>query len=122
MPLAPSIKWERRHDYAVINKDIAAWHMVMGFDSTPLAQEHLIAALHPYDYSMRPQFVKKEHNPKYHELLTEFEKLTGHGGILNTSFNLHGWPIVCSPKDAITTFLKSDLDYITINDYLVWKN
>jgi carbamoyltransferase len=54
--------------------------------------------------------------------LTEFEKLTGHGGILNTSFNLHGWPIVCSPKDAITTFLKSDLDYITINDYLVWKN
>ena len=122
MPFAPSIKWERRHDYAVINKDIAAWHMVMGFDSTPLAQEHLIAALHPYDYSMRPQFVKKEHNPKYHELLTEFEKLTGHGGILNTSFNLHGWPIVCSPKDAITTFLKSDLDYITINDYLVWKN
>ncbi len=121
MPFAPSIKWERRHDYAVIKKEIPAYHMVMGFDSTPLAREHLIAALHPYDYSMRPQFVKQEHNPGYHRLLTEFEKLTGYGGVLNTSFNLHGWPIVCSPDDAITTFLKSDLDHITINDYLVWK-
>lgn len=121
MPFAPSIRWERRHDYAVISKDIPAFHMVMGFDSTPLAREHLIAALHPYDYSMRPQFVKKEHNPKYHRLLTEFEKLTGYGGVLNTSFNLHGWPIVCLPKDGITTFLKSKLDYITINDYLIWK-
>lgn len=121
MPFAPSIKWERRHDYAIINKDIAAYHMVMGFDSKPLAREHIIAALHPYDYSMRPQFVKKEHNPKYHNLLSEFEKLTGFGGVLNTSFNLHGWPIVCSPKDAIETFLKSELDYISIDDFLVWK-
>jgi len=121
MPFAPSIKWERRHDYAEVIKEVPAYHMVMGFDSKPLAQEHLIAALHPYDYSMRPQFVKKEHNPKYHHLLTEFEKITGYGGVLNTSFNLHGWPIVCSPDDAITTFLKSDLDYITLNDFLVWK-
>jgi carbamoyltransferase len=121
MPFAPSIQWERRHDYAKIDKDIAAYHMVMGFDSTPLAREHLIAALHPYDYSMRPQFVKKEHNPGYHKLLTEFEKLTGFGGVLNTSFNLHGWPIVCSPKDAMETFLKSELDYISIDDFLVWK-
>ena len=121
MPFAPSIKWERRHDYAIIKKNIPAYHMVMGFDSTPLAQEHLIAALHPYDYSMRPQFVKKEHNPQYHRLLTEFEELTGFGGVLNTSFNLHGWPIVSSPEDAITTFLKSDLDYLTINDFLVCK-
>ena len=121
MPFAPSIKWERRHDYAIIEKDIPAYHMVMGFDSTALAREHLIAALHPYDFSMRPQFVKKEHNPKYHRLLTEFEKLTGFGGVLNTSFNLHGWPIVCSPEDAVTTFLKSDLDFLTINDYLIKK-
>lgn len=121
MPFAPSIRWERRHDYAEIKKEIPAFHMVMGFDSTPLAQEHLIAALHAYDFSMRPQFVKNDHNPKYHRLLTEFEKLTGIGGVLNTSFNLHGWPIVCSPDDAVTTFLKSDLDYLIINDYLIWK-
>lgn len=121
MPFAPSIKWERRHDYALITKDIPAYHMVMGFDSTPLAQKHLIAALHPYDYSMRPQFVRKEHNQKYHRLLSAFEKITGAGGLLNTSFNLHGWPIVCSPEDAISTFLRSDLDYVTLNDYLVWK-
>lgn len=122
MPFAPSIKWERRHDYALIEKDIPAYHMVMGYASTPLAREHLIAALHPYDFTMRPQFVKKEINPAYHRLISEYEKITGFGGILNTSFNLHGWPIVCSPEDAITTFLKSDLDFLTINDYLIYKS
>ena len=121
MPFAPSIKWDRRFDYAVIEKDIPAYHMVMGFDSTPLAREHLIAALHPYDYTMRPQFVTQTHNPDYYEMLSEFEKITGYGGVLNTSFNLHGWPIVCSPIDAIKTFLNSDLDYLVIERYLVSK-
>ena len=119
MPFAPSIRWERRLDYAKIPKDIDAFHMVMGFDSTPLAQEHLIAALHPYDFSMRPQFVKKEHNPSYYDLLTAYEQMTGMGGLLNTSFNLHGWPIVCAPKEAIETLIGSGLDYITINDYII---
>lgn len=121
MPFAPSILWERRQDYTSIPKGIASCYMTMAYDSTPLAQEHLIAALHPYDFTMRPQFVRREHNPSYHRLLTEFEKLTGFGGVLNTSFNLHGWPIVCSPKDALRTLLKSDLDYVTLNDYLAWR-
>ena len=42
---------------------------------------------------MRPQFVKEEHNPGYRKLISEYEKITGMGGILNTSFNLHGWPM-----------------------------
>ncbi len=121
MPFAPSILYERRSDYAVMPKDFVSLHMTMAYDSTPKAREQLIAALHPYDFTMRPQFVSKEHNPKYHKLISEFERLTGIGGVLNTSFNLHGWPIICSPEDAIWTLMKSDLDYITINDYLVWK-
>ena len=121
MPFAPSIKWERRKDYAVFNKDIDVHHMTIAFESTDLAKEHIPAALHPYDRTMRPQFVKKEHNPGYHKLISEYEKITGMGGILNTSFNLHGWPIVNTPKDAVETLLKSDLDYVLINDFLVSK-
>lgn len=121
MPFAPSILWEMRRDYAVYKKDIHSYFMTLTYDSTQLAREHLIAALHPYDLTMRPQFVKKEHNPHYYALLSYFKELTGIGGILNTSFNLHGFPIVNTPGEAIRTFLNSDLDYLTINDHLVWK-
>ena len=121
MPFAPSILWERRRDYAVFRKEVDSYYMTMAYDSTSLARDQMLAALHPYDLTMRPQFIKKEHNPEYHRLVSEFEKLTGIGGILNTSFNMHGWPIVCSPQDALRTLMHSHLDYITLNDYLVWK-
>ena len=121
MPFAPSILYERRADYAVMPTDYVSYHMTMAYDSTPKAQQHLIAALHPYDYTMRPQFVTRELNPSYHKLLSEFEKLTGIGGVLNTSLNLHGWPIVRSPEDALRTLLDSELDYVTLEDYLVWR-
>lgn len=121
MPFAPAILWERRHDYAVITKGITASFMTLAHDSTPLAREHLIAALHPYDFTMRPQFVRQEHNPEFHRLISEFQKHTGIGGVLNTSFNLHGFPIVCTPQDAIRTLLRSELDCVTLEDILVWK-
>jgi len=121
MPFAPSILFERRREYAVMPTEFASFHMTMAYDSTPAAREHLVAALHPYDFTMRPQFVTAEHNPKYHRLLSEFEKLTGIGGVLNTSFNLHGWPIICSPKDAINTLLNSALDCVTLEDYVVQR-
>jgi carbamoyltransferase len=121
MPFAPSILWERREDYAILHRDTGSYYMTMAYDSTPKAREHLIAALHPYDFTMRPQFVKEDHNPKYYKLLTEFKALTGIGGVLNTSFNLHGWPIICSPQDAVRTLVNSGLDYVTINNYIIWK-
>ncbi|MBI2985982.1 MAG: hypothetical protein HYY45_04360 [Deltaproteobacteria bacterium] len=121
MPFAPSILWEMRRDYAVYKKDVDSYFMTLAYDSTQLARDHLTAALHPYDLTMRPQLVKKEHNPRYYALLSHFKELTGIGGILNTSFNLHGFPIVNTPEEAIHTFLNSDLDYLTLNDYLVWK-
>ena len=95
--------------------------MTIGLDGTELAIEHLKAAIHPYDHSMRPQFVKETYNKKYHKLISNFKAITGIGGILNTSFNLHGMPIVNDTEDAIYTLLNSGLDYVTVNDYLVWK-
>jgi len=65
--------------------------------------------------------LEKEWNESYYRLIKEFEKITGIGGVLNTSFNLHGEPIVCSPDDAIRTFLNSGLQYLALEDYLLSK-
>ncbi len=121
MPFAPSILWEDRKKYCVHKKENDNYLMTIGFDSTDLSKEHLKAAIHPYDQSMRPQFVKDSYNKKYHKLISNFKEITGIGGVLNTSFNLHGMPIVNDTEDAIYTLLNSDLDFITVNDYLIWK-
>lgn len=122
MPFAPAILWERRHDYAVNPKDTPAPYMILAFPSTPLGEKELLAALHPFDLSCRPTFVEADVNPRFHRLLKSYEKITGCGGVLNTSFNLHGDPIVCTPTQAIETYLHSDLDVLTIEDYLVWDS
>ncbi len=122
MPFAPALLWERRHDYIVNPKERPAPYMILAFPSTPLAEQELIAALHPRDLSCRPQLVDADFNPKFYRLLKAYEKMTGSGGVLNTSFNIHGEPIVCSPTDAIDTYLRSDLDALTIEDYLIWDS
>ena len=93
--------------------------MTMAFDSTQLAQKELIAALHPADLTVRPQILQEKRNPGYYSIIKEFEKLTGVGGILNTSFNLHGYPIVLGPEAAIFTFENSELDGVLIGDYYI---
>ena len=95
--------------------------MTVAFDTTK-SIKHFKAAIHPYDYTMRPQLLRKGVNKNLYNLIKEFEKLSGISGLLNTSFNLHGYPIVCNPIDAIKTFLNSDLDYLYFNDeYLVYR-
>lgn len=121
MPFATSMLYERRHDYLVNPKDVYAPFMAITFDTKPLAHKELIAALHPYDLTSRPQMVKKEINPEYHALISEFEKLTGVGGILNTSFNLHGEPNVEKPIEALRTFELSGLPHVALGNYLVSK-
>lgn len=115
MPFTPSILMERSYDYVVNPKKIASQFMTIGFDSTELARKDLIAAIHPADYTIRPQFLDKKHNPSYHELITEFQKLTDIGGLLNTSMNLHGEPIVNSIYDVLHTLKNSELDMVVIN-------
>ena len=95
--------------------------MCITFDSTLLGREHLPAAMHPYDSTIRPQIVTKDYNPDYYELIEEFSKLTGTGAILNTSFNLHGEPNVLTPEDALHTLENSDLKYLAAGNYLFEK-
>ena len=121
MPFAPSILEERQHDYIVNPKKIDSRYMAIGFDSTPLAREHLSAGLHPFDKTMRPQVVTAKDNLGYHSLIKEFEKITGVGALLNTSFNIHGEPIVGSPSDAIDTLRRCGLKHLYIGDFLVSK-
>ena len=80
-----------------------------------LARKDLVAAMHPADYTIRPQFVDKQSNLGYYDLIKKFEGLTGIGGLLNTSMNLHGEPIVTNPSDAIHTLINSELDILVIN-------
>lgn len=65
--------------------------------------------MHPFDGTCRPQIVTKSNNLEYYNLIKEFKKITNIGCFLNTSFNIHGEPVVCSPKDAYTSFIKSGL-------------
>ena len=121
MPFAPSILSERQDDYIINPKKIEARFMQIGFDSTKLAEEHIPAALHPFDRTSRPQIVTKKDNPSYHSLIKAFEKLTGVGALMNTSFNIHGEPIVGDPSDAIDTFLRCGLHHLLIGAYLISK-
>lgn len=121
MPFAPSILEEREHDYMINPKGIDSRFMAIGFDSTPLAREHLTAGLHPFDRSARPQIVRKQDNPGYHALIKAFEKLTGVGAVLNTSFNIHGEPIVGTPEQALDTFNRCGLHHLLLGSWLISK-
>jgi carbamoyltransferase len=73
------------------------------------------------DYSSRVQTVTRQSNPKFWGLISEFKKITGHGMIINTSFNIRGEPIVCTPEDAYQCFIKTGMDYLVIGNYLFDK-
>lgn len=119
MPFTPTILGERADEYVINPKKIKAPYMIIAFETKDKAREDLIAALHPYDFTARPQILEKDWNPGYYRVLKTFESETGRGGLLNTSFNLHGDPIVCSPEDAIYTFEKSALDALAIGNYFI---
>jgi carbamoyltransferase len=121
MPFAPSILEEDMDKYIINPKKQKPYFMTMGFDTTSLGKKKLNAACHPFDKTARPQLVSKRYNSKYYDLIKEFKKITGLGAILNTSFNLHGEPIVYSPKDAIRTFKNSGLEYLNIDNLLIRK-
>ena len=95
--------------------------MSITFPTKEKAHREIIAALHPYDLTSRPQMVTKDMNADYHKLISEYKAITGSSGILNTSFNLHGEPNVEAPYDAIRTFDKSGLQYLAIGPILISK-
>lgn len=121
MPFAASILKEKSNKYLINPKRFFNPWMILAFYTKEKAEKDLSAALHPYDLTTRPQMVTKEFNLEYHRLIKMFEKKTGMSGLLNTSFNIHGEPIVCSPEDAIHTFVDSGLKYLAMENYLLSK-
>jgi len=81
-----------------------------------------VPAVTHVDYSARIQTVDTERNPRLHSILTEFKKLTGHGILVNTSFNVRSEPIVCTPEDAYRCFMRTGIDVLVLDDFLVYKD
>lgn len=121
MPFAPTILAEREKEYIHNPKHMMSPFMTMAFDTTQVGRRVLAAAIHPADGTTRPQILRKEDNREYYELLQAFEQETGVGALLNTSLNLHGEPIVCSPEDALFTFQRSGLEFLVMGSFLVRK-
>ena len=81
-----------------------------------------IPAVTHVDYSARLQTVDEERNPRFAGLLEAFERLTGCPVLVNTSFNVRGEPIVCTPEDAYRCFLATDMDILVLEDVVVTKD
>ncbi len=121
MPFAPSILRERSADYLCKPKPMEAPYMVITFDNDPATRSAARAAMHPYDGTLRPQEVSEEMNPAYHRLLMDYAERTGHGLLLNTSYNLHGEPLVSTPTDALRVFDRSGLPHLVLGPFHLRK-
>ena len=122
-PFAPVVTSEGARQYFDIapgDEDTFA-HMLYVTQVLPAYRQKLPAITH-VDGSARVQTVSKEHNPRLWKLLKAFERVTGLPIILNTSFNVRGEPIVCTPAEAINTFTTAHLDALVLGDYLVEPN
>lgn len=120
MPFAASILEE---DFERYVRNPTAWpfYMIEAFDTTPAGAEELVAGTHPFDRTVRPQVVNGL-NPGYRDLIRAFKSRTGVGAVLNTSFNLHGFPIVGTPDIAVNTLQNSGLDALALGPFLVAKD
>ena len=137
-PFAPSVIDERASDYFELDCDSPYMLLVAPLREErriPIAenQQHLwgieklnltrsdVPAITHVDYSARVQTVGPEFNPDYYDLLRAFERLTGCPLVVNTSFNVRGEPIVCTPKDAYTCFMRTAMDYLVMWPFLLDK-
>jgi carbamoyltransferase len=137
-PFAPSVLAERVSDYfdldspspymlivAPVRENLRIplteeQRQLFGIEKLKLKRSELPAITH-VDYSARVQTVHEETNPRYHRLLKAFEQRTGCGVLVNTSFNVRGEPIVCTPSDAYRCFMRTEMDYLIVEDFLLDK-
>ncbi|MEP0860392.1 MAG: carbamoyltransferase [Ignavibacterium sp.] len=137
-PFAPSVLYEKVGEYFEIDKESPYMLLVAdvkkerrrkmteeeeklwGIDKLNVVRSDIPAITH-VDYSARLQTVHKETNPRYHKLIETFEKKTGCAVIINTSFNVRGEPIVCTPEDAYKCFMRTNIDYLVLGNYLLAK-
>jgi len=137
-PFAPSIlredvsKWfdlDTDSPYMLLVADVgpdkrremtSAEQALFGIDKLNVPRSEIPAVTH-VDYSARIQTVHKETNLRYHKLISAFKRLTGCPVLVNTSFNVRGEPIVCSPEDAFRCFMGTELDFLVIEDFMMDK-
>jgi carbamoyltransferase len=138
-PFAPSVRAENISDYFEIDRESPYMLLVanvqkdkqvamsdeqksyFGLEKLNVVRSEVPAITH-VDYSARIQSVNGKTNPCYHEMLTKFNNKYGCPVIVNTSFNVRGEPIVCTPEDAYTCFMRTKMDYLIIGNYLLDKN
>jgi carbamoyltransferase len=121
MPFAPSVTVESVHRYIRKPKPVPAPYMIFCFDSIPAKIPTFAAGVHPYDGTARPQEVSESHNPAYHRLIKYYGEIIGEEIVLNTSFNLHGFPVVYTPEQALSTLDNSGLEYLALGSFLISK-
>ena len=137
-PFAPSVLAERVSDYfeqdtpspymlivAPVQQDIRTTltpeqQALFGIERLKLIRSEIPAITH-VDYSARVQTVHRDTNPRYHKLIEQFEAHTGCGLLVNTSFNVRGEPIVCTPEDAYRCFMRTEMDYLVLENFLLVK-
>lgn len=117
-PFCPAILYEKAEQYLVNHRD--EFFMITSFDVQPEKRDSIPAVVH-VDGTLRPQLVKKESNPRYYDVIESFGRLTGEYVVLNTSFNVKGEPVVCTPRDAVRCFFDTGLDVLCIGDFIVKK-
>jgi len=138
-PFAPSVLREEVHNWFELNNDSPYMLLVsevkkdkqismsekdnnlFGIEKLNIKRSSIPAITH-VDYSARVQTVHKETNPKYYNLIKEFEKITGCPVLVNTSFNVRGEPIVCSIEDAFNCFMGTNLDILVIENFILFKD
>lgn len=114
MLLVAPVNEKRREKLPSNYYDLPLWERLYHKRSDVQSITHL-------DFSARIQTVHKETNPRYWELINEFKNQTGYGILVNTSFNVRGEPIVCTPQDAYRCFMSTEMDYLVINDFVYCK-
>lgn len=122
MPFAPSVLDIGVDRLLATKSPPHSPHMMISFDTTSEGAQSLAAAIHPKDRTCRPQILKIEDNEAYYRLIERFHSLTGIPAVLNTSFNIHGEPIVETPTDAVSVFTRSGLSTLALGPYLLTKS
>lgn len=118
MLLVENIRKERR-DGTRIKEDLEKYHGNM-LEIVKQKRSDIPAVTH-VDYSARIQTVSETANPYYYSIIKEFQSLTGCGVIVNTSFNVRGEPIVCTPKEAYECFMRTDMDVLVLENCILYK-
>lgn len=117
-PFAPSALLEHANEYFDVNYE-SPFMLLVG--NVYKNKQKIIPAITHVDGTARPQTVKKGVNGRYYDLIKEYSKLTGVPVVLNTSFNVRGEPIVCTPEDAYNCFRKTDIDYLILENNIIAK-